>query len=74
MTLEKQIKLAKANGTYERFYGELVEKKIREKYSVGEELAILRQRDTKQDEFNIYNNYVEFCKKEVKQVLEKYVG
>jgi hypothetical protein len=35
---------------------------IREKYSVDDELAILRQRDTKIDEFNAYNSFVEECK------------
>lgn len=35
---------------------------IREKYSVNDELAILRQRDFKIDEFNVYNTFVEECK------------
>ncbi len=39
---------------------------IRIKYSVSDELAILRQRDTKVEEFNEYYNYVEWCKKQVK--------
>lgn len=37
---------------------------IRIKYSVSDELAILRQRDTKQDEFKEYFDYVEWCKKQ----------
>ena len=39
---------------------------IRKKYSVNQELAILRQRDTKPTEFAEYNEYVEQCKREVK--------
>lgn len=40
--------------------------KIRHKYSINQELAILRQRDTKPKEFAEYNDYVEQCKAEVK--------
>ena len=39
---------------------------IRVKYNLNQELAILRQRDTKPDEFTEYNAYVEQCKQEVK--------
>ncbi len=40
---------------------------IRKKYNVNQELAILRQRDTKPEEFAEYNNYVEECKRIVKE-------
>ena len=36
---------------------------IRKKYNVNQELAILRQRDAKPQEFAEYNEYVEQCKK-----------
>lgn len=39
---------------------------IRKKYSVNQELAILRQRDAKPQEFAEYNEYVEQCKRQVK--------
>ena len=39
---------------------------IRKKYNVNQELAILRQRDAKPLEFAEYNEYVEQCKKQVK--------
>ena len=39
---------------------------IRQKYNVNQELAILRQRDTKPLEYQEYYNYVEQCKKQVK--------
>lgn len=39
---------------------------IRQRYSVNQELAILRQRDTKPVEFAEYNEYVEQCKSEAK--------
>lgn len=39
---------------------------IRQKYNVNQELAILRQRDTKPEEFAEYHEYVEQCKAQVK--------
>lgn len=39
---------------------------IRKKYNVNQELAILRQRDTKPIEYQEYFDYVEQCKAEVK--------
>ena len=52
------------------FYKSFVAEKIREKYSINDELAILRQRDTKPAEFAEYNAYVEECKAAVKAELE----
>ncbi len=42
---------------------------IRIRYSVDDELAILRQRDTKPDEFAEYNAYCEQCKTQAKEEL-----
>lgn len=47
-------------------YEDLIVSKIRKKYSVNQELAILRQRDTKPEEYQIYFDYVEQCKAEAK--------
>lgn len=47
-------------------YSEKVNDKIRAKYSISQEFAILRQRDTKPEEFNEYNAYCEQCKSEAK--------
>lgn len=55
--------------TYEVVYGSMIEKKIRRKYSLSAELAILRQRDAKPEEFAAYNEYAEQCKVEVKASL-----
>ena len=52
-------------------YSKLVEQYIREKYSLSNELAILRQRDTKPEEFNEYNVYAETCKTRAKEELKK---
>ena len=45
-------------------YEERVVSRIREVYSVDDELAILRQRDTKPEEFREYNRVVEAIKAE----------
>lgn len=42
---------------------------IREKYTSDDETALLRQRDTKPEEFEEYFAYCEECKKTVKQKL-----
>lgn len=47
-------------------YEDLIVSKIRQRYSVNQELAILRQRDTKPEEYQIYFDYVEQCKAEAK--------
>lgn len=54
----------------EEKYPVLVEHFIREKYSLSAELAILRQRDTKPEEFAEYNAYAEECKERAKEELE----
>lgn len=43
-------------------YDELVEKYIREKYTISQEFAVLRQRDEKSDEYLLYYSYAEECK------------
>jgi hypothetical protein len=47
-------------------YEQRVVNRIRERYSVDDELAILRQRDTKPEEFAQYNAFVERIKTEEK--------
>ena len=48
-------------------YEERVEQLIREKYSINQELAILRQRETKPEEFEEYFAYCEECKQRAKE-------
>ena len=64
-----ELKLAKLNGTQARHYPDLVTEKIRKKYSIDAELAILRQRDEKPEEFAEYNAYAEACKREAREIL-----
>ena len=49
-------------------YEQRVVNRIREVYSVDDELAILRQRDTKPEEFAEYNAFVETIKEEERNV------
>jgi len=39
---------------------------IRERYSMDDEIAIQRQKETKPEEFQAYFDYVEFCKTSLK--------
>ena len=64
---DKSAELARIKTTID--YPQLVENKIRTKYSVSAELAILRQRDTKPEEFAEYNAFCELCKVEAKTEL-----
>lgn len=48
-------------------YDEEVNRLIRQKYTVSQEFAVLRQKEDKPDEFAEYNEYCEWCKAEVKR-------
>lgn len=65
------LKLARKNRdvnpkSWDQFYESEVIRRIRKRYSVNQEFAILRQRDTKPEEWEAYNAYCEKCKAEVK--------
>lgn len=66
MTLEEEQEF---NNSIEVLsYEQRVVNRIREVYSIDDELAILRQRDTKPEEFEQYNAFVEKIKVEEKAV------
>lgn len=67
--IKTRIRLANLNGTLDVLYREMVDIEVRKRYSVSAEFAILRQRDSKPEEFTEYNAYVEFCKSKVKAEL-----
>lgn len=50
-------------------YKTQIDELIREKYSINDEIAILRQRDTKSKEFNEYFEFVENIKQRVRMNL-----
>ena len=71
----KFLKLALKNkekdpASFDELYENMIIRKIRDRYTVNQELAILRQRDTKPYEFSEYNAFVEKCKKEIKEELQ----
>ena len=54
------------NISKEKLYANLVSKLIRERYSVDDEMAILRQKETKPEEWQEYNAFCEDCKAKAK--------
>ena len=63
----KFLKLAKKNRetdpvSWQAYYESEIVRLIRKKYTIDRELAILRQRDEKPEEFAEYNNFVENIK------------
>ena len=65
---------AKQGGRLEKLKEHVINERIRERYSLSGELAILRQRDTKPEEFAAYNEFVEQVKAEVKAECEAYIA
>lgn len=65
-----EVELAKKNGTIDRLKSQMVDEKIRAKYSVSEQIALLRQRDEKPEEFAAFYEYAEQCKAEVKAYID----
>ena len=55
-------KLVLKNISKDRLYPNLVSRLIRERYSIDDEMAILRQRDEKPDEYQAYFTFCEECK------------
>ena len=70
---EREIKLARANGTLDKIYGQEVNKLIRRKYSESEELAIMRHKlasaKAHSKEWAEYNAYCEKCKADVREEM-----
>lgn len=51
----------------EEEYKSKVEQLIRQRYSISDELGLIRQKDIKREEYEEYYTFVEMCKKEAKQ-------
>ena len=62
-------KLIEGTEAEKKEYEALIVSYIRERYSINDELSIIRQRDSKPDEFAEYNNYVEECKVRAKESI-----
>lgn len=72
MTQEEVIEMESKRKHYfdSTSYDELVNEKIREKYSISQEFSILRQKDEKPEEYQQYYNYCEECKIYVKEHIK----
>ena len=57
------------NISKDKLYANLVSKLIRERYSVDDEMAILRQKETKPEEWKDYNSYCEDCKAKARKEI-----
>ena len=68
-------KLSELNGTLEELeneeYGAAIERKIRQRYSLSQELSIQRQKERKPQEYEEYDRYCEQCKAEVKTMFNR---
>ena len=58
--------------TNTKAYEDKVDSLIRNRYSLSEELGILRQKDTKKAEYDAYFAYCEQCKVEAKEWLKEH--
>ena len=61
-----QVYIPYTENELQQQYENAVNTLIREKYTLSQELAILRQRDSKPEEYAAYNAYCEDCKAQAK--------
>ncbi|MBE6655972.1 MAG: hypothetical protein E7609_03745 [Ruminococcaceae bacterium] len=61
--------LAKLNGTLEKEYGALVTRKLRTRYSLSDELAAQRKRESDPEGFAAYDAFAEACKREARKEI-----
>ena len=69
MYTDKQIKLAYKNGLLADIKNNMIEAEIAKEYSIGSQIAILRQVETKPEEYAEFTTYAEECKQRVKEKL-----
>lgn len=68
---KQEVLLNKLNGTLEQYKNKEISKRIRQVYTIDDELAIHRQRDTKPTQFEDYNNTIEEIKANVKEEINE---
>lgn len=69
MTPEEKEQMLNDNNSS---YDEVVNSKIRERYTESQEFAILRQKDEKPEEYAEYYAYCEECKEYVRKHIEQF--
>lgn len=69
--IKKSVPLIRVKGVIycSLSYKDIVIELIREKYCINDEIAILRQRDNKSEEYQEYYDYVEQCKSVAKDFI-----
>ena len=65
------VRLANKNGVLSRLRKQMIVHEVRKKYDADDELAVLRQANTKPDEYEMYFAYVEECKKIVDEYIQE---
>lgn len=60
-------RLFEKNGLLDEAYARKVEELIGKRYTIKQEIAISRQRETKPEEWSVYNAYCEECKARAKK-------
>ena len=66
---KRQVILAYKNGVLSKLRKQLIVAEIRKEYDADDELAILRQKEEKPEEYMAYFNYVEDCKNRVDEYI-----
>lgn len=72
---EKMVKLAEKNGLLEEIYGQEVNRLLRLKYPLSDELALLwaSQNGEKADEVSAFYTYREECKVKAREAINSYL-
>ena len=65
------VRLANKNGVLPRLRKQMIVHEVRKKYDSDDELAVLRQANTKPEEYEMYFAYVEECKKIVDEYIQE---
>ena len=68
---DPKLLLMQKCGTESAYYGDLVNRLIRERYSLSEELSLLRRREECPEEFLAYTEYAETCKRQARAQMEE---
>ncbi len=67
---DRNYLLMQKNGVADAYYGDRVNALVRERYSLSEELSLLRRREETPEAFAAYTAYVEACKTKARAETE----
>lgn len=68
------VRLAAKNGVLPRLRKQMIVHEVRKKYDSDDELAVLRQANSKPEEYAEYNAYAEECKKKVDEYIDEIIS